>query len=95
MSNIVVPPLGESVVEARIARWLKKEGEPVQTGEPLVELETEKVDLEVGADQNGVLASIKRKEGGDVLWQPGATRGSSRSRLRRAQRGFLGRCNLA
>jgi 2-oxoglutarate dehydrogenase E2 component (dihydrolipoamide succinyltransferase) len=66
MSNIVVPQLGESVVEARIARWLKKEGDTVETGEPVVELETEKIDLEVGADHSGVLTSIKRQEGEDV-----------------------------
>ena len=66
MSNIVVPQLGESVVEARVARWLKKEGDRVETGEPVVELETEKIDLEVGSDHAGVLASIKHKEGDDV-----------------------------
>ena len=66
MSNIVVPQLGESVVEARVARWLKKEGDRVETGEPVVELETEKIDLEVGADHGGVISSIKRKEGEDV-----------------------------
>jgi 2-oxoglutarate dehydrogenase E2 component (dihydrolipoamide succinyltransferase) len=66
MSNIVVPELGESVVEARVARWLKKEGDRVEVGEPLVELETEKVDLEVNADKGGVLSSIKRREGEDV-----------------------------
>jgi 2-oxoglutarate dehydrogenase E2 component (dihydrolipoamide succinyltransferase) len=66
MSNIVVPQLGESVVEARIARWLKKEGDRVEIGEPVVELETEKIDLEVGAEHSGVLASIKRQEGEDV-----------------------------
>jgi 2-oxoglutarate dehydrogenase E2 component (dihydrolipoamide succinyltransferase) len=66
MSNIVVPQLGESVVEARVARWLKKEGDRVEVGEPVVELETEKIDLEVGAEHGGVLASIKRKEGEDV-----------------------------
>ena len=66
MANIVVPQLGESVVEARVARWLKKEGDRVETGEPVVELETEKIDLEVGADHGGVISSIKRKEGEDV-----------------------------
>ncbi len=64
--NIVVPQLGESVVEARVARWLKREGETVAAGEPVVELETEKIDLEVGAEQAGVLASIKHPEGADV-----------------------------
>jgi 2-oxoglutarate dehydrogenase E2 component (dihydrolipoamide succinyltransferase) len=66
MSNIVVPELGESVVEARVARWLKKEGDRVELGEPVVELETEKIDLEVNADRSGVIASIKRQEGEDV-----------------------------
>jgi 2-oxoglutarate dehydrogenase E2 component (dihydrolipoamide succinyltransferase) len=66
MSNILVPQLGESVVEARVAKWLKKEGDRVEVGEPVVELETEKIDLEVGAEHGGVLASIKRREGEDV-----------------------------
>jgi 2-oxoglutarate dehydrogenase E2 component (dihydrolipoamide succinyltransferase) len=66
MTNIVVPELGESVVEARVARWLKQEGERVEVGEPVVELETEKIDLEVNADRGGVITSIKHKEGDDV-----------------------------
>jgi len=66
MTNIVVPELGESVVEARVARWLKKEGDRVEIGEPIVELETEKIDLEVNADRGGVLTSIKHGEGDDV-----------------------------
>jgi 2-oxoglutarate dehydrogenase E2 component (dihydrolipoamide succinyltransferase) len=66
MTNIVVPELGESVVEARVSRWLKKEGDRVEVGDALVSLETEKVDLEVNADKGGVLASIKRHEGEDV-----------------------------
>ncbi len=64
--DIVVPELGESVVEARIARWLKHEGDQVALGEPLVELETEKIDLEVSADRAGVLTSIKHPNGADV-----------------------------
>ena len=66
MTNIVVPELGESVVEARVARWLKSEGDQVAAGEALVELETEKIDLEVSADRAGVLASIKHAAGADV-----------------------------
>ena len=66
MTNIVVPELGESVVEARVARWLKKEGDRVEVGDPVVELETEKIDLEVNAERGGVLASIKHKVGDDV-----------------------------
>ena len=65
-TNIVVPELGESVVEARVAKWLKKAGDQVNAGEPLVELETEKIDLEVSADRAGVLASIQHEEGADV-----------------------------
>jgi 2-oxoglutarate dehydrogenase E2 component (dihydrolipoamide succinyltransferase) len=65
-TNIVVPELGESVVEARVAKWLKKEGDHVDVGEALVELETEKIDLEVSADRAGVLSSIKQTEGADV-----------------------------
>ena len=66
MSNVVVPQLGESVVEARVARWLKKQGDRVEVGEPLVELETEKIDLEVSAEKSGVITSIARQEGEDV-----------------------------
>src|SRR6185436_12704853 len=65
-TNIVVPELGESVVEARVAKWLKKAGDTVNAGEPLVELETEKIDLEVSADRAGVLSDIKHAEGADV-----------------------------
>jgi 2-oxoglutarate dehydrogenase E2 component (dihydrolipoamide succinyltransferase) len=66
MSSIVVPQLGESIVEARVARWLKKEGDTVTTGEPLVELETDKINVEVGAPQAGVLATITQADGADV-----------------------------
>jgi 2-oxoglutarate dehydrogenase E2 component (dihydrolipoamide succinyltransferase) len=65
-TNIVVPELGESVVEARVARWLKREGDAVNAGDALVELETEKIDLEVSADRAGVLGPIKHAEGADV-----------------------------
>ncbi len=57
-NTIVVPTLGESVVEARIAHWLKKEGEKVEVGDVLVELETEKVNVEVAAQSAGVLTKI-------------------------------------
>jgi len=62
MSNIVVPELGESVVEARVARWLKKEGDRVELGEPIVELETEKIDLEVNADRSGVIPASRAEK---------------------------------
>jgi 2-oxoglutarate dehydrogenase E2 component (dihydrolipoamide succinyltransferase) len=65
-ANIVVPEVGESIVDARIAKWLRKEGERVSAGDPLVELETDKIDLEVGAPAAGVLSRIDRKDGEDV-----------------------------
>jgi 2-oxoglutarate dehydrogenase E2 component (dihydrolipoamide succinyltransferase) len=65
-ANIVVPEVGESIVDARVAKWLRKEGDVVSVGDPLVELETDKVDLEVGAPQAGVLSRIDRRDGDDV-----------------------------
>ncbi len=64
-----VPTLGESVVEATVGAWLKQEGQPVQAGETLVQLETEKVNVEVAAERSGVLGRIERQEGATV--QPG------------------------
>ncbi len=64
--NIVVPEMGESVVDARVGRWLKHAGDTVVVGEPLVELETDKVDLEVSASKSGVLATIAHADGADV-----------------------------
>jgi 2-oxoglutarate dehydrogenase E2 component (dihydrolipoamide succinyltransferase) len=64
--SIVVPEMGESVVDARVRRWLKQAGDAVTVGEPLVELETDKVDVEVSASKSGVLASITHAEGADV-----------------------------
>src|SRR6188508_3294105 len=65
-SNITVPEMGESIVDARVARWLKKEGEAVAVGDALVELETDKVDVEVSAQQPGVLERILHQQGADV-----------------------------
>src|SRR3954468_18968273 len=65
-ANVVVPEVGESIVDARVARWLKKEGDQVSAGEPLVELETDKIDLEVAAPQAGVLGRIAHADGADV-----------------------------
>ena len=65
-ANVVVPEVGESIVDARVARWLKKEGDVVSVGDPLVELETDKIDLEVAAPQGGVLGKIAHGDGADV-----------------------------
>ncbi|SFK27621.1 2-oxoglutarate dehydrogenase complex dihydrolipoyllysine-residue succinyltransferase [Falsiroseomonas stagni] len=73
MTDIVVPPLGESVSSATIARWMKKVGEAVAADEPLVELETDKVTVEVNAAAAGVLESIDAAEGAEV--GPGAVLG--------------------
>ena len=64
--KIIVPEIGESVIEATVHQWLKKEGDFVEAGEALVELETDKVNLEVGAKASGVLAQITVPEGQDV-----------------------------
>jgi len=74
--EIRVPALGESIVDAVIATWLKSEGDEVKQGEALVELETDKVNVEVSAEQSGVLQKILKHEGdvvavGDVLGMVG------------------------
>ena len=65
-AEIRVPALGESIVDAVIATWLKSEGDEVKQGEALVELETDKVNVEVSAVQSGVLQKILKREG-DVV----------------------------
>jgi 2-oxoglutarate dehydrogenase E2 component (dihydrolipoamide succinyltransferase) len=65
-NQILVPQLGESVIEATVGEWLKKEGETVQVGDVVVELETDKVDVEVGAPAAGVLTNISQQTGADV-----------------------------
>jgi 2-oxoglutarate dehydrogenase E2 component (dihydrolipoamide succinyltransferase) len=66
MSDILAPTLGESVSEATVARWTKKPGDPVKKDEVLVELETDKVSLEVAAPADGVLGEISAEEGATV-----------------------------
>ncbi len=80
--EIRVPPLGESLVDAVVGTWLKQEGDPVNRGESLVELETDKVNLDVTAEDDGVLARIERREGevvtvGEVLGLVSASNGAS------------------
>jgi 2-oxoglutarate dehydrogenase E2 component (dihydrolipoamide succinyltransferase) len=64
--EVTVPEMGESILEATVSHWLKSEGEYVNVGDVLVELETDKVNVEVGAKGAGVLQQIKVQEGGDV-----------------------------
>jgi len=72
MSQIKVPPLGESIVDAKVSRWLKKEGETVAAGDTLVELETDKITVEVPAPRAGAITKVAAQEGavvkvGDLL----------------------------
>ena len=64
--KIIVPTLGESVTEATVSKWLKNQGEKVSADEPVVELETDKVNVEVPAPSDGVLEQISAKEGETV-----------------------------
>ena len=80
--EIRVPPLGESLVDAVVGVWLKQEGDSVSRGESLVELETDKVNLDVTAEDDGVLSSISRQAGevvtvGDVLGLVSSSNGAS------------------
>ena len=72
--KIVVPVLGESITEATVAKWLKNTGDAVEADEPIVELETDKVNLEVPSPINGVLTEINSKDGSIV--EVGALLGS-------------------
>ena len=67
MSNkIIVPTLGESITEATVSKWLKNQGDPVSSDEPIVELETDKVNVEVPSPSSGTLEKIIIKEGDTV-----------------------------
>ena len=72
--NIVVPALGESITEATITKWLKKKGDSVNSDEPVVELETDKVNIEVPSPITGVISEINSKDGETV--QVGSVLGS-------------------
>src|SRR3982751_6579378 len=73
MADIMTPALGESVTEATVARWTKKAGDAVRKDEILVELETDKVSLEVASPSDGVLSEVAAEEGATA--EPGATLG--------------------
>src|SRR5215213_5845315 len=65
-AEIHVPELGESVADATVGKWLKQKGDAVKDGDALVELETDKINFEVEAEQDGVLESISKGEGETV-----------------------------
>src|SRR5947209_4415143 len=80
--EIRVPPLGESLVDAVVGAWLKSEGDSVSRGETLVELETDKVNLDVAATEDGVLSKIEKQAGdvvtvGELLGVVGETNGAT------------------
>ncbi|WP_119069569.1 2-oxoglutarate dehydrogenase complex dihydrolipoyllysine-residue succinyltransferase [Rubrobacter indicoceani] len=82
MADIYVPELGESVADATVGKWLKQEGDAVKSGEAVVELETDKINFEVEAEEDGVLESIASPEGetvnvGDVIGSIGAGSGEA------------------
>ena len=64
--KIIVPTLGESITEAVVSKWLKKVGDQIETDEPLVELETDKVNIEVASPTSGILSRIKFGNGKTV-----------------------------
>ena len=72
--KILVPVLGESITEATVAKWLKNAGDTVEADEPIVELETDKVNLEVPSPVKGILTEINSKDGSVV--EVGALLGS-------------------
>src|SRR5438046_7599779 len=65
-TDIIMPQMGESIVEGTITKWLKKPGDKVQRDEPLFEISTDKVDAEIPAPASGVLQEIKVTEGTTV-----------------------------
>ena len=66
LTDIKVPSLGESVISATVSRWIKKTGDAVDRDEPIVELETDKVTVEVNAPESGRISSIAAAEGSEV-----------------------------
>ena len=101
-TEIKVPTLGESVTEATVARWLKQPGDTVAMDDPLVELETDKVTLEVNAPAAGTLTEVVAAEGANVgvgavlgVIGEGAANGRSRPRRSRCGCGETGGCARA
>ena len=72
LHEIIVPELAESTVEATVASWLKKDGEVVSKGDVIIELDTDKVSLEIVSPSNGIIQEVNKSEGevvkvGDIL----------------------------
>ena len=89
--KILVPVLGESVTEATVSKWLKNQGEIVASEEPLVELETDKVNIEVPSPSNGTLETISVKEGqtvnvGTLLGTIGESKNNKKTETKKEER---------
>ena len=82
--KILVPTLGESVTEATVSKWLKNQGDQVTSDEPLVELETDKVNVEVPSPSDGTLQNITVKEGQTV--NVGSVLGTIGSKIKSAEK---------
>src|SRR5699024_6242181 len=67
MSEIVIPELAESITEGTIAEWLVKEGDVVEKDTPILELETDKINLEINAETEGIITEITKPVGSDVV----------------------------
>ena len=91
--KILVPVLGESITEATVSKWLKNEGDNVEADEPIVELETDKVNLEVPSPIDGVLSDINSKDGETV--EVGALLGSiSQNGVKPAEKKIITKNNI-
>ncbi|MDR7404339.1 MAG: biotin/lipoyl-containing protein, partial [Armatimonadota bacterium] len=63
MAEVIMPKMGDAMTEGRIVRWKKRPGEPVARGDPLAEIETDKVNVDIEAEEAGVLLQILVEEG--------------------------------
>src|SRR5246127_1424810 len=63
MADIIMPKMGDAMTEGKVVRWYKKSGDVVKKGEPLLEIETDKVNLDLEAEQDGTLGSLEAQEG--------------------------------
>src|SRR5207245_103428 len=63
MAEIIMPKMGDAMTEGKVVRWYKKQGEAVKKGEPVLEIETDKVNLDLEAEQDGTIAEVVAQEG--------------------------------
>src|SRR5262249_7867763 len=63
MSELIMPKMGDAMTEGKVVRWYKKQGDAVKKGEPVLEIETDKVNLDLEAEQDGTITSVSANEG--------------------------------